>query len=455
MIGGLFVYNHKGEVLISRVYRDDIGRNAVDAFRVNVIHARQQVRSPVTNIARTSFFHIKRANIWLAAATKQNVNAAMVFEFLLKVIDVMQSYFGKISEDNIKNNFVLIYELLDEILDFGYPQNSDTGVLKTFITQQGVKSQSKEEQAQITSQVTGQIGWRREGIKYRRNELFLDVLEYVNLLMSPQGQVLSAHVAGKVVMKSYLSGMPECKFGINDKLVMDSKGGSGGGGGGGNGSGKLGGSGGGGMMGGEEAGRSGKPVVVIDDCQFHQCVKLSKFETEHSISFIPPDGEFELMRYRTTKDISLPFRVIPLVREVGRTRMEVKVVLKSNFKQSLLGQKMEVKIPTPLNTSGVQLICLKGKAKYKASENAIVWKIKRMAGMKETQLSAEIELLETDTKKKWTRPPISMNFEVPFAPSGFKVRYLKVFEPKLNYSDHDVIKWVRYIGRSGLYETRC
>lgn len=27
-----------------------------------------------------------------------------------------------------------------------------------------------------------------------------------------------------------------------------------------------------------------------------QCVKLSKFESERSISFIPPDGEFELMR---------------------------------------------------------------------------------------------------------------------------------------------------------------
>lgn len=45
--------------------------------------------------------------------------------------------------------------------------------------------------------------------------------------------------------------------------------------------------------------------------------------------------------------------------------------------------------------------------------------------------------------------------QVPFAPSGLKVRYLKVFESKLNYSDHDVIKWVRYIGRSGIYETRC
>lgn len=38
-----------------------------------------------------------------------------------------------------------------------------------------------------------------------------------------QGQVLSAHVAGKVVMKSYLSGMPECKFGINDKLTIESR----------------------------------------------------------------------------------------------------------------------------------------------------------------------------------------------------------------------------------------
>ena len=32
-----------------------------------------------------------------------------------------------------------------------------------------------------------------------------------------------------------------------------------------------------------------------------QCVRLSKFEADRAISFIPPDGEYELMRYRTTK----------------------------------------------------------------------------------------------------------------------------------------------------------
>ena len=71
------------------------------------------MRSPVTNIARTSFFHIRQGNVWLAAVTRQNVNAAMVFEFLNRTVEIMTSYFGKVTEEGIKNNFVLIYELLD------------------------------------------------------------------------------------------------------------------------------------------------------------------------------------------------------------------------------------------------------------------------------------------------------------------------------------------------------
>ena len=41
----------------------------------------------------------------------------------VQVVTLFQSYFGgEFSEQSIKNNFVLIYELLDEIMDFGYPQ---------------------------------------------------------------------------------------------------------------------------------------------------------------------------------------------------------------------------------------------------------------------------------------------------------------------------------------------
>ena len=35
------------------------------------------------------------------------------------------------------------------------------------------------------------------------------------------GTVLRADVDGQILMRAYLSGTPECKFGLNDKLVID------------------------------------------------------------------------------------------------------------------------------------------------------------------------------------------------------------------------------------------
>ena len=64
-----------------------------------------------------------------------------MFEFCYRIINIGKSYFGKFDEESVKNNFVLIYELLDEVLDFGYPQNSETETLKMYITTEGVKSE--------------------------------------------------------------------------------------------------------------------------------------------------------------------------------------------------------------------------------------------------------------------------------------------------------------------------
>ena len=37
------------------------------------------------------------------------------------MISLFRSYFGNVNENSIKNNFVLIYELLDEVVDYGIP----------------------------------------------------------------------------------------------------------------------------------------------------------------------------------------------------------------------------------------------------------------------------------------------------------------------------------------------
>lgn len=67
-------------------------------------------------------------------------------------------------------------------------------------------------------QVTGAVGWRKEGIKHKKNEIYLDIIEEVNLMMSSTGQVLRNDVNGKIMIKVFLSGMPDVKLGLNEKL---------------------------------------------------------------------------------------------------------------------------------------------------------------------------------------------------------------------------------------------
>lgn len=425
MISAFFIFNQKGEVLISRLYRTDFKRSIADVFRIQVISS-SDVRSPIITLGSTSFFHVRTNNLYVVAVTKTNANAALIFEFCYRFINIAKSYFGKVDEESIKNNFVLIYELVDEICDFGYPQNSEIDTLKSYITTESVMSSAiaVEESSKITAQATGATNWRRADVKYKKNEAFVDVVETVNLSMSAKGTVLRADVDGHIQMRAYLSGTPECKFGLNDKLVID-KGGTGGGGG---------------------------DAVELDDCRFHQCVRLNDFDADRSISFVPPDGEFELMKYRATSNVKLPLRVIPTVNEIGTSRVSYDVTVKTNFNNKLSATNIVLRIPTPLNTTTVDCQVATGKAKYVPGENVVTWKIPRLQGGQECSFSGTAELTSTTTRQVWVRPPIDIDFQVlMFTSSGLIVRFLKVFEK----SGYQSVKWVRYLTKaSGSYQVK-
>lgn len=116
--------------------------------------------------------------------------------------------------------------------------------------------------------MTNAVSWRSEGIKYRKNEVFLDVIESVNLLVSfvstqefpsfrfiksciviqasTTGNVLRSEIVGSIKMRVYLSGMPELRLGLNDKVLFES------------------------------TGRGKSKSVELEDVKFHQCVRLSR-----------------------------------------------------------------------------------------------------------------------------------------------------------------------------------
>jgi AP-3 complex subunit mu len=54
-------------------------------------------------------------------------------EFLHRVLDILSEYLGAVDEVSIKESFSLVYQLLEEMMDFGYPMTTEPNALKAMI----------------------------------------------------------------------------------------------------------------------------------------------------------------------------------------------------------------------------------------------------------------------------------------------------------------------------------
>ena len=72
----------------------------------------------------------------------------------------------------------------------------------------------------------------------------------------------------------------------------------------------------------ESTGRGKSKSVELEDVKFHQCVRLSRFDNDRTISFIPPDGEFELMSYRLNTHVKPLIWVESVIERHAHSRVE-------------------------------------------------------------------------------------------------------------------------------------
>ncbi|KAI9341781.1 Mu homology domain-containing protein [Zopfochytrium polystomum] len=416
-LSAIFILDLKGKVLISRNYRGDIPMSAVDKFMPLVLEAEDEEQTPspvVSTDDGVNFLYIRHNNLYLLAMTKKNSNAATILLFLHKLCHVFAEYFKELEEESIRDNFVIIYELLDEMMDFGYPQTTESKILQEYITQESYKLES---QARPPMAVTN------AGLKYRKNEVFLDVIESVNLLVNSNGNVLRSEILGVIKMKCFLSGMPDVRLGLNDKVLF------------------------------ETTGRSpakGK-AVEMEDIKFHQCVRLSRFESDRTISFIPPDGEFELMSYRLNTQVKPLIWCEAVIESHSGSRIEYMIKARAQFKRRSTANNVEIIIPVPEDADSPKFKSTVGTVSYAPELNAVVWKIKQFAGGQEFLMRAHFGLPSVKNEDPNKRPPISVKFEIPyFTTSGIQVRYLKVVDK----SGYQSFPWVRYITQNGDYALR-
>lgn len=68
------------------------------------------------NIDGINFLFIKKNNIYFVVTTKFNVSPSFIIEVLERIAKVFKDYCGVLSEESIRKNFILLYELLDEMI---------------------------------------------------------------------------------------------------------------------------------------------------------------------------------------------------------------------------------------------------------------------------------------------------------------------------------------------------
>ena len=421
-ISAIYFLDKKGRPIIFRNYRGEVTQDISSNFQKKVLELEESNMKPLFSINDVHYCWIRYKNIYIVAVSKRNPDICMVFFFLKRLIDLLIGYFNVLEDESIRDNFVLIYELLDEIMDHGYPQNTDAKLLKEYIKTSSFRLAVKKK---ITTEVINNQVSRAPGIKYQVNQAFVDVTERVSSLISHKGEMLRSDIIGVITMKTMLSGMPVLKLGLNEKSYFD--------------------------ITGKKA--SGK-TIEMDDFKFHNCVDINKFEAERVIEFIPPDGFFTLMNYR------LNLKIKPLIwveverKELTPTKMKYLVKAKSNCKPKSTANNVCIMIPVPVDLQNPLFKSSLGSVTYSPDKEVLIWSIKRFPGMKETNLIIQFNvpsLRANDTKGKYLKKPIEVKFEIPsFTVSGIQVRYLKITEA----SGYQAYPYVKYVTKNGEYQIR-
>ncbi|KAK9069610.1 hypothetical protein SSX86_011514 [Deinandra increscens subsp. villosa] len=166
----LFLLDIKSRVLVWRDYRGDVSALQVERFLTKHIEKEGDPGSqdPVVFDNGVTYMFIQHNNLYLMTASRQNCNAASLILFLHRLVDVFKHYFEELEEESLRDNFVVVYELLDEMMDFGYPQYTEAKILSEFIKTDAYRMEVSQ---RPPIAVTNDVSWRSEGIQYKKNEV--------------------------------------------------------------------------------------------------------------------------------------------------------------------------------------------------------------------------------------------------------------------------------------------
>ncbi|KAH7070643.1 Adaptor complexes medium subunit family-domain-containing protein [Paraphoma chrysanthemicola] len=288
-IEALYIFDEHNTPLLEHTY---IGRPPASSTLLPLYLSHPAPRPsliylPNTNPA-TLLYSIIQDQLLFLCPCSSDTEPLQVLEFLHRVADVLEDFLGSpLLASKIEGNYDVVAQLLNEMVDGGIIANTEPNALrdvvdapnfmKSLLGGVGLPSSTPSSLTPSatpfslasrpsprlgptnTAQATSPVPWRRANVRHTSNEMYVDIVETLEVTLSPSGRPLSAIANGTVAFTAKVSGVPDlilqlgCPGGIQSAISL--------------------------------------PV-------FHPCVRLNRWkERPGELSFVPPDGRFVLAGY--------------------------------------------------------------------------------------------------------------------------------------------------------------
>ncbi|KAK7397098.1 hypothetical protein VNO78_18265 [Psophocarpus tetragonolobus] len=414
MLQCIFLLSDSGEVMLEKQLSGHrVDRSICAWFWDQAISQPDSFKQqPVIASPTHYLFQVFREGITFLACTQVEMPPLMAIEFLCRVADVLNEYLGGLNEDLIKDNFIIVYELLDEMIDNGFPLTTEPNILQEMIAPPNLVSK-------VLSVVTGSssnvsdtlpgataslIPWRTADTKYANNEIYVDLVEEMDAIINRDGVLVKCEINGEVQVNSHITGLPDLTLSFANPSILD-------------------------------------------DVRFHPCVRYRPWESHQILSFVPPDGQFKLMSYRVRKLKNTPIYVKPqLTSDGGTCRLSVLVGIRNDPGKTIDSVTVQFQLPSCILSA--DLTSNHGIVNI-LSDKVCSWSIGRIPKDKAPSMSGTL-VLETG----WERLHVFPTFQVGFRIMGVALSGLQIDKLDLKTVPYRFYKGFRALTRAGEFDVR-
>lgn len=344
-------------------YREKVERKCLENYWNTVVKSVQRFDEvpSVTLFNDIVFAQLHFANVIVVGTSLEEGSSLMLVEEIALVARLLNTYLKGLSELTLRTSFSLVYQVLLEIMDYGYPLTTEMFTLEDLVPQPTLENKLRSlvdtstlkstirpgvgrflsNSATMTSAASRSVPWRAPDVAHTNNEILFDVIDILDYIFDAQGRLVKACVHGAVEANCHYSGMP-------DVLV-----------------------------------RLGQMEKVVD-VAFHRCVQLSRYSSDKAISFIPPEGKFTLMQYSCSPEHSAtalpPFYVSPQISVHANTGLfNCMVGMRggggmAGRDQERQVQKVSVRLLLPLHASSLTITkCTHGTTSFERTSSTLTW----------------------------------------------------------------------------------